>query len=368
MRLAIVSLSARLYTQMASREGHVVLAIDAYGDQDTRRAAHDYYACPALAQLDENTFSQLLAVLAQAEPEAVLVGSGFEHQVDYYQRLCQRFKVLGNPPNVYRALKDPLGLQRLCQRAQLLTPAVHLQPPAEAGWLQKQAGACGGAHVAWHVPGEHGSLSDGLPQYYQRWQPGRAVGALLLGDGQQLQLLGVHWLYQLPHGFAYAGARICHDDALLAAMQQLVTGLSPHLCLLGLNSVDAVWDQQQLHLLEINPRLSASLRLYADAGLIDRHIRACTQQADSHVMPVSGHACHLVLYARQALQVAGWDWPDWLEDVPVVPVIEAGQPLCSLFAAGESEQTVNIALSEKINDLKRLWGTTNVNNIECIIH
>ncbi|HEY0907579.1 MAG TPA: ATP-grasp domain-containing protein [Methylophilus sp.] len=368
MRLAIISLSARVYTQMARREGHVVLAIDAYADQDTRRAAQQYYACPSLAHLDETTFSQLLAVLAQAQVEAVLVGSGFEHQVDYYGRLCQQFNVLGNPPEIYQTLKDPLALQRLCQQAQLLTPAVRLQPPAEGGWLQKQAGACGGAHVSWHVPGGQTRPNDGLPQYYQRWQPGVAVGGLLLGDGQQQHLLGVHWLYQRQQDFAYAGARLCQEDALQVAMQQVVESLSPHVSLLGLNSIDAVWDQQQLHVLEINPRLSASLRLYADAGLIGRHIRACKQQAEARMLPVSGHACHLVLYARQALHVTDWPWPDWLEDVPAVPVVEAGQPLCSLFAAAESEQAVNAALSEKINALKRLWGTRNVNNIEYTSH
>lgn len=368
MRLAILSLSARVYTQMARHEGHVVLAIDAYGDQDTRRAAHQYYACPSLGQLDETTFSQLLTVLAQAQPEAVLIGGGFEHQIAYYQRLCQRFKVLGNSPETYRVLKDPLALQRVCLHAQLPTPAISLQPPPEQGWLQKHTGGCGGAHVAWHVPGGQAQPHSQLPRYYQRFQPGVVVGGVLLGDGKQQHLLGVHRLYQRANGFAYAGARICQDAAIRTAMQHLVARLSPHVGLLGLSSIDAVWDQQQLHVLEINPRLSASLRLYADADLISRHLHACMQQPDTDVMPVSGPACHLVLYAKQALHVADWPWPVWLEDVPSVAVIEAGQPLCSLFAAGESEQAVNAALSDKINNLKRLWGTTNVNNIEYIIH
>lgn len=365
MRLAIVSQSARLYSQMAQQEGFSVLAVDAFADADTQQAAQWVYQWPGLC---EQQFGDEMAALFEAldafQPDAVLIGSGFEANNTAYAALFTRYVLLGNTPETMSQVKNPQWLQAYCEAHHVQSPGVTTQKPLAGQWLYKQIGQCGGTHVQdWQ------SVTNVSAQgYWQAFQPGQAVGILFVAQAQTFTLVGVHALRQHAGSYAYAGVTRLHDELLYMAANNLLQSLLPELGLVGINSIDAIWYENTLHVIEVNPRLSASMRLYAEMPLIQAHIASCQNESVPILRQQESAASHCIMYARQAIDLSQLSFPNWLEDRPSSGDITAGQPICSLYADGQSDREVQQALLDKKTRLEKLWGTYVCDRIEFNIH
>ncbi|WP_275355090.1 ATP-grasp domain-containing protein [Methylophilus sp. YYY-1] len=369
MRLAILSHSARIYSQMARREGFDVLAVDAFADAETRQAAQACFIWPGFDNPGAaHVMADLFAQLDAFAPEAVVFGSGFEANTKAYQALCERYPVYANAAEVVMQVKDPLVLQQTCERSGVASPMVTRQKPVSGTWLYKQIGACGGGHVQIDDFAATGPSAAFDQAYWQAFQAGQAVGLLFIAQSKACELIGVHALKQRPGGFTYAGASRLHDEKIWAAAQQLLNALLPKLNLVGLNSLDAIWVEDTLHVLEINPRLSASMRLYSQMPLIQAHLASCQQAQGPALKRPAGYASHCMVYAQQAITVGSLDWPEWVEDRPTTHEIAAGQPVCSLYAEAETACGVRAALQDQKTQLEKLWGTYVCKHIEFNIH
>lgn len=361
----MLSQSARIYSQIAQQEGFSVLAVDSFADADTRQAAQQVYRWSGLCEQDaDDHLDALFEVLDAFAPDAVLVGSGFEANQAGYAALFARYTLLGNTPETVSRVKHPPWLKACCDAHQVPSPPIAETRPSTGQWLYKQAGQCGGHHVQ-HWQSVTDTVADG---YWQAFQPGQAVGLLFLAHGRTVTLIGVHALRQHADGYAYAGATRLHDDALYRAASKLLQTLVPSLGLVGINSIDAIWHAHVLHVIEVNPRLSASMRLYADLPLIQAHIACCQRKGLPLLSPPATYASYCIVYARQEIEISQLTFPDWLEDRPSGGTIAAGQPICSLYAEGDSDQEVLLALRDKKTRLETLWGTYVCNRIEFNIH
>jgi uncharacterized protein len=367
LRLAILSQSARIYAQMARREGFAVLAVDAFADVDTQQAAQQVWRLPALAgELSAEHAHALFEQLDSWQPEALLTGSGFEASIALYESLYQRYALAGNTPALLAHVKNPYWLSSYCAAHGVMTPPVQAQAPQQGQWLYKVAGQSGGSHVLnWD---QAAAVSPDTQAYWQMLQPGLAVGALFVAEPDSVTLLGVHALRQRPGNYTYAGATRLHEPQLIAAMQALLAALVPDLGLVGINSLDAIWQDGQLQLLEINPRLSASMRLYTDLPLIQAQLASCQGRLMPELVANSSYASHCILYARQAIETERVDFPAWLEDKPDGGSISAGLPVCSLYAEAATKDELQQVLQYKKTQLEKLWGTYVCERIEFNIH
>lgn len=365
MRLAILSHSARIYTQMAQREGFEVLAIDAFADADTQQAAKAIYQWPGLyEQRGGHDMASLFEIIDAFDPDALLVGSGFEADQTAYGALFARYSVLGNTPDAVDRVKNPQWLKAFCDAQGVNSPDIAMQRPQSGQWLVKQIGQCGGSHVYhWQE-----ALDTAESNYWQELQPGQAVGILFVAHAGTLTLIGVHALKQQAGSYTYAGATVMHDNALYVAANRLLQAMVPELGLVGVNSIDAIWHADVLHVIEVNPRLSASMRLYAHLPLIQAHIASCQQQALPDLPLKTKHASHCIAYAKKEIDLSQLTFPDWLEDRPSGGNAAAGQPVCSLYAEGHSDSEVLQALQDKKTRLEKLWGTYVCDHIEFNIH
>lgn len=367
MRLAIVSQSARIYSEMAKREGFEVLAIDAFADVDTVAAADEVWRLPALCeQLSAADLKALIDKLDSWQPDCLLIGSGLEADLESYASLCQRYTLSGNAPAVIEQVKNPFWLNTHCARHHVMTPHVQSQPPQQGRWLYKTAGQSGGAHVRdWNKTSGINSIGDG---YWQAFLAGQPVGALFVANKNSSMLIGVHALKQRPGIYTYAGVSRLHDAKLTHAMQELLDAVVPDSGLIGINSLDAIWQKGRLHVLEINPRLSASMRLYAESPLIQAHLASCQGKGIPELHPYAIHASHCIVYAKQTIEINPSELPAWLEDRPVNGTIAGGQPVCSLYAEASSRDAVQHMLQDKKTQLEKLWGTYVCEHIEFNIH
>lgn len=361
MQLAVISQSARLYAHFAHAAGLYPAVVDAFLDADTRSMTDKCFQCDALLNgWNTQTLHALIDRLDAWDVDTLVIGSGFEHALGEYQVLYQRYTVAGNSPQVVQAAKDPFWLANICDELDIASPTVEKTPPTSGRWLIKQQGGCGGGHV-------HDWQSGmAVPQdaYFQAWQPGLTVGGLFVANGSSCRLIGVHQCHQATGSYHYAGATRYFDTQLEEAMQVLAERLMTRMPLQGMFSIDACWHAGTLYLLEINPRVSASMRLYAGLPLMQAHLAGCLHQP-LPVFDVPVHcASHRVLYAKQSVDPRHLEMPEWVEDRPAGGVVEAGQPLCSLYAQGENKFEVQQQLLQQQEFLKKQWGTYVSNRIQ----
>jgi predicted ATP-grasp superfamily ATP-dependent carboligase len=359
--LAVAALSARSLVEAAAADGHVVLALDLFGDLDTRRCAQAWWCIgdAAALRICATAFTEALRQAAAMGAEGWIAGSGFEAEPALLAAGAGVLPLLGNPAPVWQRATDARGFFGALASHGLPHPEVAWQRPADPrGWLHKQAGSCGG----WGVQGA-AEVADPAPGgYFQRHHPGSPVSATFVADGRRAVLLGFNRQRVLARpGAAYAFAGIVGPVPLparaAAGLQQALAALVAEFGLVGLGSLDALLDGDRIALLEINPRPPASHALYEPDALA-AHLDACRHgrlpAAPAAARVVRGQA---IVYTRGALQVdaalATWlaARPD-SHDLPQPGTrLGAGDPLCSLAAAGDDADGVMARLDAEVERL-----------------
>ena len=297
--LVVAALSARTLAESARQGGWQVIALDLFGDLDTRRAARHWapIGAPGALAIDPHRLVSELAAAAR-EPGVIgwVAGAGFDGAPHLLDAGGRALPLLGMPAEAVRAVRDPRRFFDALGRLGLRHPAVSFRPPdAPGGWLVKRAGGSGGWHICSVTAGAATATATATAHvatatadrratadlYYQRRQPGEPMSALFLADGRAARLVGLNRLLVdaldgLP--YVYCGAiGPVRDDVLQARVQDALDALVPAFGLRGLASLDFVADDGAPWLLEINPRPSASMALHADAwpdGLLRAHVHA----------------------------------------------------------------------------------------------
>ena len=385
--VAVAALSARALAEAAARDGHTVLALDLFGDADTRRAAARWWPVgdAGLLRIDA---ARLCAALRQAATRhgAVgwIAGSGFEADPALLTAGAAVLPLIGNPAPVWARLQDPV-LFFGCLRAHGLPhPAVQRQAPVNpTGWLRKDSAGSGGSRVQSAAAFlASGAAASALPPTacYQRVAAGRPVSATFIATGSAAVLLGfnqqrVQALPGRPYAFSGVVGPVALPAAAAGVMQRALAALVAQFGLRGLGSLDAMLDGDQISLLEINPRPPASLSLYPRCGalgLVDAHWQASLgglipgspglpglldpqgppERPARPCTPDSAVAGLATIYARQAMRIdavaaaliAGWPGA---HDLPLAGTrLAAGDPLCSLSASGADAPGVHGRLDQ----------------------
>jgi predicted ATP-grasp superfamily ATP-dependent carboligase len=396
--IVLAGLSVRAPAQAAQREGFRVIALDAFGDGDTRGACADWRAValdPAqpwrldLASLD----TALQAVAAPAGTRLLLTGGLAAEGAEAGPWITRweldlGLRFAGQRPHNAEPLRDPQRFFATLDALGLPHPAVALSPPTDpSGWLCKDFGSTGGSNLLPAAPGtaQPAAAGGGARRYWQRQVAGTPLSLTLLADGRRAQLLGVNRQRLAPtpaSPWRFGGVigPLPLTAAQTDALQPRLDALARHFHLKGLASVDLIApadaadpmdDLPRALLLEINPRWSASAALYGQApGLIQAHLDACAgpygslpdAQALAALRPPAGRLSGVApLYTDAPLDLDARRWAALvdaprraggirLHDLPSSPrPFTAGEPVCSISAvggdAGAVEQALQIGLS-----------------------
>ena len=207
--ILVVAYSARALACSAARAGYAPLAIDVFGDDDTKEASL------ATVKLDGGladgfTPGKLVraveTLVGAHRPAGLVYGAGFEHLPESLAAISGFTRVFGNSAATLRAAKDPLALAQLCEANGVRHPRIAFSPPDQPElWLVKKRGGAGGAHIA--------AARRGMPVsadcYYQRRIAGTSVSALFVAGGGQADIIGLsmQWTAPTPASpFRYGGA------------------------------------------------------------------------------------------------------------------------------------------------------------------
>lgn len=349
--LVVAGLSVRALAESARQGGWQVIALDLFGDLDTRRASTHWEAIgdPGTLHIDPARLRDGLQRAARCPGvDGWIAGSGLAESPALLDAGGTFLPRLGTPTACVARLRDPLAFFATLDRHGLPHPAISLAlPSAPSGWLAKRAGGCGGVHIRGAARMGQREQAGAGDTYYQRIQPGTSMSALFVADGRTFRLVALNRLLVQAmddRPCVYVGAIGPVDAPVLErAAAQALAALVPDLAVCGLASLDFIADAHSgIHLLEINPRPSASMQLHAAAwpeGLVRAHVQAVLGRLPATpACKAGGVRGHATVFAGQAGRIDAELAATLMQeghhhDLPSCDAFfERGSPLCTVSA------------------------------------
>lgn len=326
----VVAVSARMIAELAVADGYRVTALDRFGDVDLRAIA------PGLTAPNND---RLAALAAGIDAHAVVYGAGLENRPDLVQRLATGRELLGTPPELLAALRDPWAVGAAARAAGACAPETRSrgERPEHGVWLRKPRRGGGGRGVRrW----AGGSLRP--TEILQRHVGGLSCSAVAIGDGRRAAVLGVTEQLHRPGGFQWIGnlapPRLPEAERaeLEGQLRAVCSEVAARFGARGAFGVDAIWDGRHAWVLEVNPRPPAALELFG-RGCFEAHVNAARGHPVSEREKATQCArVKLVLFADRDLRAPdpAW-WPAGLaHDIPHAgEAITRGAPVCTLISA-----------------------------------
>ncbi len=367
-KIIIAAIACRPYVEAAIACGYAVVAIDAFADAEVSAIAKSSYQLEfSHGQLNMHQLIQVISSLDLNQFVGFCYGSGFEKEPEILTKINALLPVIGNLEQVVSRCKEPDVFFTLCEQLQVPYPKVmYSQPRNTDGWLQKEIGASGGGHIQLaDLQVSLGQKSQEYPVYYQQFQQGQPVSCLFIAsnDNRQqrcVQVIGFNEQFINPCDdapFRYGGAvsHIGISDEAKARFEQYVGQLSEAIGLVGLNSCDAICDGDSIYVLEINPRLSATVDLYENCQLFEKHIAAVKGKAVECEQVCQKSHAQLVIYAECSVTIKDdIIWPSWIYDRPKAgSFLDEGMPVCTVVAEAETAEQAKRLVNERAVAISR---------------
>ncbi|MEJ8853651.1 ATP-grasp domain-containing protein [Variovorax robiniae] len=361
--LALAAISARMLAESARDDDISVVALDLFGDADTRRSSEEWIRIgePSTLRIDGALLlSALEALTRQGRVTGWIAGPGFEGRPDLLEQGAALLPLIGTQADAMRRVRDPRYFFGCLDEQGIAHPAIRMDAPEDAeGWLVKDAQGSGG----WHIQRAAAMGGEGLTahHYFQREVPGGPMSATFIANGSDAEVLGFNHMIVRPMAgrpFVFCGAvgPVSLPADLASRITRAARALAKAFSLRGLGSLDFMRDGDVFNVLEINARPSLSMGLYrrvrrlsATPGMVSAHVRACLYgelpqwPLRTGNIPVQGTE---IVYARRALSLDEAaaqrlaSHPD-CHDLPNAPTqFEAGEPLCSVSASGSNAEEV----------------------------
>jgi len=362
--IAVAALSARLMAEAAVRDGFDVVALDLFGDADTRAAASQWIGLgePASLEIDDAlTLAALRDLAHRGDVRGWIAGSGFEGRPRLLAEGAQLLPLVGTAVSAVCRVRDPALFFDVLASHGIHHPPVRLGalartlPDDGTRWLVKDALGCGGWQVRPATPEQLAELP--AHHYLQQQAPGVPMSATFVANGRQAVILGfneqtVRRFGTRPFVFCGVVGPVPLDAPAASRVQAAVRALTSAFELRGLCSLDFVRDGDEIAVLEVNPRPPASLALYGD-GVMAAHVQACLhgvlpappakrERVDGTEIVFARHDGQVdaALARRLAARADTHDHPR------AGTRFAAGDPLCSLAASGTTADAVRAALHQ----------------------
>jgi predicted ATP-grasp superfamily ATP-dependent carboligase len=375
--LALVALSARWMVESATRSGYRALAIDLFGDQDTRRSAEAWLPAGsggALRLEPDRVLDHLRDLGRQGDVLGWIPGPGCEGLPALWREGAAPLPRIGCDPAAVQRVRDPATFFGwLAARGGAVSDWSPALPQDPAGWVSKDPAGSGGWHVRPAEPGERAGAGQGCGRYYQRLVPGRPMSASFCANGRVGSVLGFNEALPHPAGLPYVHGGVLGPVAVPDNVADQARGIVDHLAgdlgLRGLGSLDFVLDGATACFLEVNPRPSASHALYeerVEGGVVAAHVDACLRGALPRLRPAPPDAAvrgEAIVFAPRPVEVgpglaAALAERPHCHDLPAAGTrLRAGDPLCSVSARGADAPSVRGRLHRRHDAVLNLIGS-----------
>ena len=352
----ICGASVRAAIESAAKAGHTAIAVDLFGDVDTRESA-------IATHVVENYPEGFLEFAKKIQANHFVYTGGLENWPRVVKKIAEEIPIAGNNAEVLSRVRNPFELDSVLHENSIPHPQVSLQFPGEGVWLRKSMRSCGGLRVELaDVASNPNDDWRSCDVYFQEFVPGESTSAVFVASDYSAQLIGsTLQLHAAQVGssddqpFTYRGSigprRM--SDSERAQWQSIGNALVRDFKLNGIFGVDAILsphDRNKVVMpIEVNPRFVASAEIFERAygwSAIASHLDPNFAGPSRVQLPDQGlQDGKLIVYAKQDCVIpVGFReafGPDQIADIPSDGFeISAGQPICTTFVRAEDEKLV----------------------------
>ncbi len=350
----------------AKKAGYKVGVIDAFLDEETVSVSSLAFKVTYSYQFGFDIVELERLIKQKFLDSIVVVGSGFEinpGQIDYISKYAS---VLSNNTETINTVKHPKFLENLLNEEFIRYPFTTFQRN-ECGdnktFLLKEIGAMGGGHVQ-----RKSRLSNIQPLvnknfYYQKFIEGNVFSAVFLANRDRATLIGLNQHLKSnqfsDQPFLYEGAIsvVLKNQKDVNKVNAIINKITKKISLVGLCGVDFIIDEYGvMFVIDVNPRPPSTFELHeSKQSLFAAHL-ACFQGDLIHYLSDNNKYSrgHAIYYAKEDTIInEELNWPEWVKDRPLrKQTIAAKNPICSIFAEGDSETQVENILYKRLEEIE----------------
>jgi len=352
--ILIVAKSARMLARYTKNIAYDPLVIDCYSDVDTKQLAIECVCVNSLALKDVETAFNLL--VNKYSISHVIYGSGLECHLSTLEFLEKKLTVLGNTLDVYQSAQNSVYFFLKLKKLEILYPDTLFQPPKEGcNWLIKPVQGEGGLEIK-RMDGK-GKASNLC--YWQQYIAGVSMSVLFIATENDYKIIGFNkqLLTQVEGSeFIFSGvlSQLTVNNEIVKTISFWLDKLITEFDFKGINSLDFIVNDGCCYMLEINPRPSASMQLYAD-DILSEHIACFYTNKISQSIALKTYRAYKIIFAEKKMVLKNIKWPLWVVDIPeIASIIHIGMPICSIIAGGKNEQQVEDLLLSRQQQLMNL--------------
>jgi predicted ATP-grasp superfamily ATP-dependent carboligase len=371
-KIVAIGYSVRHIVCSGSRAGYEMYAADAFGDVDTKRSAKKYFPLnPLQLQADITLLKEEIGKV-----DGVIIGSGFERADFDFLNAEDRRKILGNAPDKMKEVAnkewlssrlDDLGIPHPLtytggEIAEGAEKAKHFHYPMVA---KPAYGGGGTANFFCNNEKELVRWAKQLPDFlYQEYIKGTPASVSLISSKRKVisvsvneQLIGLGSLCA-PGPFVYCGniSPFVTKFSDSERMCEIAAELTNELGLIGSNGVDFVITDDELLVIEVNPRFQGSLdtaELSTGLNLVDAHVKAVKGNLFSERVETKRHAAKAIVFAKQEGVVVEKFDPGGIVDIPEKGrILKPGEPIATGIGIGDSREEAFADAMEKVVRIK----------------
>ncbi len=356
-RIGVIGASARSAAQSLKWAGYTPVAADLFADVDLCRIAE--------AKRITDYPNQFSGWMKEQSLDAWIYTGALENYPELVDELAQIVPLWGISGQLLGDLRDPLWLAKQCDQHGIPFPETLIaKNQLEGSWLAKSYRHSSGLGVRQLATESDWQEAERNSWYAQQRVGGRSCSAAFRIDDDGSILLGfaIH-LVNDEKEWSFRGAVVTNPTAeqhkTLCKIGDWLYATGAR----GIVGIDFIDSGDELWLLEVNPRYTATIELFEktyDAYCFDRNSFQSYKET-------SDHWGKLIYYSKQPVIIKN-DLHEWIDsltedcfcaDIPHINVvIEEGQPLMTLFAkipaADSSPELFKTVITPYVDQLEQL--------------
>jgi predicted ATP-grasp superfamily ATP-dependent carboligase len=369
-KIVVIGYSVRYIICSGSRAGYEMYAADAFGDVDTKRCAKKYFLLnPLQLHADIKLLKKEIGKV-----DGMIIGSGFERADFDFLNAEDRRKILGNAPEKMKEVANKEWLSSRLDDLGIPHPltytggeivegeekAKHFHYPVVA---KPAYGGGGTANFFCNDEKELVRWAKQLPDFlYQEYIKGEHTSVSLISSKREAisvsvneQLIGLDSLCA-PGPFVYCGNISPFVTKISEQMCEVAEELAMKLELIGSNGVDFVVTDDELFVIEVNPRFQGSLdtvELSTGLNLVDAHVKAAKGNLLTERVEAKRYAAKAIVFAKQeGVVMINFD-PSGIVDIPEKGrIVKLGEPIATGIGIGDSRESAFAEAMEKVVRIK----------------
>jgi len=286
----------------------------------------------------------------------IIYASGLEDKKDIKEYLDKEFYICGNNFHKFTLLSNPYNLEKNLFLNNVVLPEVSKK--FHYKYISKKKNSSGGLNVG------NNPISSNI--YYQQYIPGDTYSVSFLSNEIESQILGFNQLFLVKdnakYPYLYAGAMTLNlDEKELNYYKKWIDNFSSLYKLNGFCSIDYKIYNNKIYIIDINPRLSGTYRLYKKQykNLMHHHIGLTSGK----LLSINNkYFAYIVLFAKNDYVVdeSIYNLKD-ISDTPALgELIKKNMPILTLNFKSNDKNKILIKIKDRIKSAMEIIDCYNV--------